>query len=105
MLCSCLPESLNGTDISGSIVLCLAYSIEPGFPTALSTVLNAGGKGLIVAQFTINVLEITEECVGIICVLVDFDIGYQIEKYITTERQVFSDHSQNQDSFLRYILF
>nr|XP_009420612.1 PREDICTED: subtilisin-like protease SBT3.10 [Musa acuminata subsp. malaccensis] len=83
---SCSPESLNGTDISGSIVLCLAYSLEPGFPTALSTVQNAGGKGLIVAQFTINVLEFTKQCIGIICVLVDFDIGYQIEKYITTER-------------------
>ncbi|URE46124.1 Peptidase inhibitor I9 [Musa troglodytarum] len=77
---SCSPESLNGTDISGSIVLCLDLSIEPLFPTALSTVLNAGGKGLIVAQFTINVLEITKACGGIICVLVDIDIGYQIEQ-------------------------
>ncbi|KAJ8478497.1 hypothetical protein OPV22_022224 [Ensete ventricosum] len=82
----CSPESFNGTDISRSIVLCLAYSLEPTFPTALSNVLDAGGKGLIVAQFTINVLEITKDCSGIICVLVDFDTGYQIGKYIRAER-------------------
>ncbi|RWV87264.1 hypothetical protein GW17_00050759 [Ensete ventricosum] len=90
ILCSCSPESFNGTDISRSIVLCLAYSLEPTFPTALSNVLNAGGKGLIVAQFTINVLEITKDCSGIICVLVDFDTGYQIGKYIRAERQITS---------------
>ncbi|RWW55191.1 hypothetical protein BHE74_00038193 [Ensete ventricosum] len=94
ILCSCSPESFNGTDISRSIVLCLAYSLEPTFPTALSNVLDAGGKGLIVAQFTINVLEITKDCSGIICVLVDFDTGYQIGKLL------FSESSPDDHGFL-----
>ncbi|XP_042435958.1 subtilisin-like protease SBT3.5 [Zingiber officinale] len=81
---SCTQESLNGTDISRSIVLCNSNnSISPvfSFIEALSNVLNAGGKGLIFAQFTTNILDITYQCTGVICVLVDFDVANRISNY------------------------
>ncbi|KAG6478364.1 hypothetical protein ZIOFF_061806 [Zingiber officinale] len=90
---SCTQESLNGTDISRSIVLCNSNnSISPvfSFIEALSNVLNAGGKGLIFAQFTTNILDITYQCTGVICVLVDFDVANRISNYAAAKRQVFS---------------
>ncbi|WOL04931.1 hypothetical protein Cni_G13654 [Canna indica] len=92
----CSQESLNGTDIRRSIVMCFSYSVSPlsDFMMAKNNVLNGGGKGLIFTQFTIN--EITGQvCNGIICVLVDFDIGSQITNYIVTERQVIVQLTQN----------
>lgn len=59
------------------------------YQDVLTAVLKAGGEGIIIATYTNNNLEITEACKGITCVLVDFDIGYQIEMYIDSERQVF----------------
>ncbi|XP_042472779.1 subtilisin-like protease SBT3.5 [Zingiber officinale] len=74
----CTQDSLNGTDISGSIVLC--YSTDLMLP---SSILNAGGKGIIYAQYTTNLLERTQ-CRGLICVRVDYNVGYHIIQYIAT---------------------
>ena len=59
------------------------------FSTALSNVLKAGGEGLIFAQYTTNLLVMTEACESIPCVLVDFDTANQIFNYIDSERQAF----------------
>ncbi|XP_074557251.1 subtilisin-like protease SBT3.5 [Curcuma longa] len=74
----CTPDSLNGTDISGSIVLCFS-----NYLISTSSILNAGGKGIIYALYTENLLENTQ-CRGLICVLVDFNVGYHIRVYIAT---------------------
>ncbi|XP_038981939.1 subtilisin-like protease SBT3.5 [Phoenix dactylifera] len=85
---SCDKESLNGTNLAGTIVLCAVTSLSSDlslYQDALTGVLKAGGEGIIMATYTNNNLEMTEECKGITCVFVDFVIGYQIGMYIYTE--------------------
>ncbi|XP_038982196.1 subtilisin-like protease SBT3.5 [Phoenix dactylifera] len=81
---SCTENSLNGTNLAGTIVLCVAALVSPTslFSVALSNVLKAGGEGLIFAQYTTNFLVTTQGCEGIPCVLVDFETANQIFNYI-----------------------
>nr|XP_029123491.1 subtilisin-like protease SBT3.9 [Elaeis guineensis] len=85
---SCNEESLNGTDLAGTIVLCVVFSVSSDYSLyqdALKGVLKAGGEGIIMATYTNNFLEMTEECKGITCVFVDFVIAHQIGMYIGSE--------------------
>ncbi|XP_072988340.1 subtilisin-like protease SBT3.9 [Typha latifolia] len=87
---SCDAKTLNDTDVVGKIVLCYAPSDvaftlpRTSLPYVVSNVLNAGGAGIIFAQYTVNILEILHQCKGIPCVLVDFEIAYKIFTYIGT---------------------
>jgi hypothetical protein len=55
------------------------------FGTALLKVRDAGGSGLVFAQYTTDILHDTASCegMGLACVLVDLDTGYQIFEYGT----------------------
>ncbi|CAO2166683.1 unnamed protein product [Urochloa humidicola] len=78
---------LNGTDLQGLTLYCStpvspdARSPVEVFQTVLHFIKMGNGSGLIFAQFTTDVLELTSYCHGIPCVLVDFDTGKQIVKY------------------------
>ncbi|KAG8055121.1 hypothetical protein GUJ93_ZPchr0001g29369 [Zizania palustris] len=82
----CTKDDLNATDVGGRIVLCLGLSpvMSPLtlFPIALKNVLGAGGSGLIFAQYTTDLLDITTLCNGTACVLVDFHTAKLIDAYI-----------------------
>ncbi|PUZ54394.1 hypothetical protein GQ55_5G128500 [Panicum hallii var. hallii] len=80
----CTADALNGTDVRGKIVLCVAFPVSPLalFPLALKNVLDGGGSGIIFAQYSMNVLDATADCKGIPCVLVDFDTANQIGNYM-----------------------
>ncbi|CAO2191063.1 unnamed protein product [Urochloa humidicola] len=84
----CTAEALNGTDLKGRIVLCFPPSTDQAltpsseFQNALQNVQDAGASGLVFAQYTTNILEITADCQGIACVLVDLDTGYKIVQYM-----------------------
>ncbi|XP_072955558.1 subtilisin-like protease SBT3.9 [Typha angustifolia] len=80
---SCDANSLNNTDVVGKIVLCYAL-LEVSLPNAVSNVVNAGGVGLIFAQYTVNLLENVNPFNGIPCVLVDFEIARNIFTYLET---------------------
>ncbi|CAO2197298.1 unnamed protein product [Urochloa humidicola] len=84
-----LLTALNGTDLQGITLYCSTPGSVGGrspvevFQTALEVIKMRNGSGFIFASFTIDVLEMTSEfCQGIPCVLVDFDTGKQIEKYV-----------------------
>ncbi|KAL5227785.1 hypothetical protein ABZP36_016050 [Zizania latifolia] len=83
---TCTKDDLNATDVRGRIVLCLGLSpvMSPLtlFPIALKNVLGAGGSGLIFAQYTTDLLDITTLCNGTACVLVDLHTAYLIGAYI-----------------------
>lgn len=81
---SCTAEALNGTDLKGKTVLC--FLPIQGFQTAMQNVIDAGGSGLIFAQYAANSVDDTADCGGIACVLVDTDTGYKILRYIRTSR-------------------
>jgi len=90
---SCTAEALNGTDLKGKTALCFPLSDNQKalvpvqqFQNATQNVLDAGGSGLVFAQYTTNLLDVTENCGGIPCVLVDIDTGYKILRYIRTAR-------------------
>ncbi|CAL4954128.1 unnamed protein product [Urochloa decumbens] len=82
-----LLNVLNGTDLEGLTLYCStpvsigARSPLEVFQTALQVMKMGKGSGLIFATFTIDVMEMTSNCQGIPCVLVDFDTGKQIAKY------------------------
>ncbi|OAY74606.1 Subtilisin-like protease SBT3.3, partial [Ananas comosus] len=86
----CHNGSVNTTDIAGKIVLCYAPSnVSSTLPqidlgTVGSFVLQAGGKGLIYAQYTTDALIAVAGCGEVPCVLVDFEIATQILNYIDT---------------------
>ncbi|XP_066335172.1 subtilisin-like protease SBT3.8 [Miscanthus floridulus] len=87
----CTAETLNGTDLKGKTALCFPLSDNQRalvpvqqFQNATQNVLDAGGSGLVFAQYTTNLLDVTENCGGIPCVLVDIDTGYKILRYIRT---------------------
>ncbi|BAD53012.1 subtilisin-like serine proteinase [Oryza sativa Japonica Group] len=81
----CTDNDLNGTDIKGRVVLCTSLGIPPLmlFPVALKNVLDAGGSGLIFAQYTTDILDVTKNCNGTACVLVDLDTAQLISSYIS----------------------
>lgn len=91
---SCHNGSVNTTDIAGKIVLCYAPSnVSSTLPqidlgTVGSFVLQAGGKGLIYAQYTTDALIAVAGCGEVPCVLVDFEIATQILNYIDTSTYV-----------------
>ncbi|XP_004970240.1 subtilisin-like protease SBT3.5 isoform X1 [Setaria italica] len=87
----CTAEALNGTDLERRIVLCFPSNRERAltptseFTNALQNVQDAGGSGLVFAQYTTNGLDgVTANCRGIACVLVDLDTGYKILEYYRT---------------------
>ncbi|CAO2177915.1 unnamed protein product [Urochloa humidicola] len=84
---SCTADILNGTDLQGATLYCSApvsigaRSPFEVFQTALQLIKMGKGSGLIFAQYTVDDLDLTSDCQGIPCVLVDFDTGKQILKY------------------------
>uniref|UniRef100_A0A0D9V6Q4 Uncharacterized protein n=1 Tax=Leersia perrieri TaxID=77586 RepID=A0A0D9V6Q4_9ORYZ len=85
---SCSGEALNGTTIKGKIVLCVEASygpIENFIDNIFQNVLSNGASGLIFALYTTDILLSTEDCLGIACVLVDIDIGFQVATYIGSQ--------------------
>ncbi|CAO1946266.1 unnamed protein product [Urochloa humidicola] len=80
----CTSDALNGTDVRGQIVLCVALQLPPLvlFPLALKNVLDAGASGLIFAQYSMDVLNVAADCKGIPCVFVDFDMANRIGNYM-----------------------
>ncbi|KAJ3679824.1 hypothetical protein LUZ60_016102 [Juncus effusus] len=87
---SCDSTTLANINVTGTIVLCYSpSSVASTLPrssitTTASKVLNAGGKGLIFAQYTVDILENLNQCQaqGVPCVLVDFEIANKIYSYI-----------------------
>ncbi|KAE8796533.1 Subtilisin-like protease [Hordeum vulgare] len=85
----CTTDELNGTDVSGMILVCVPSRrggsvLTPliTFPQASQYVRNGGGSGLIFAQYTNDLLSETAKlCNGIACVFVDPDTGERIRKY------------------------
>ncbi|CAO2177919.1 unnamed protein product [Urochloa humidicola] len=80
----CTADALNGTDVRGQIVLCVALQLPPLvlFPLALKNVLDAGASGLIFAQYSMDILNAAADCESIPCVLVDFDMANRIGNYM-----------------------
>ncbi|CAO2197297.1 unnamed protein product [Urochloa humidicola] len=83
----CTADALNGTDVRGQIVLCVALQLPPLvlFPLALKNVLDAGASGLIFAQYSMDILNAEADCESIPCVLVDFDMANRIGNYMGDE--------------------
>ena len=91
--CSCSRDVLNSSDVVGKIVLCYQLAIASSspprrhFPLAASNVQEAGGKGIIFAQYSANILSFIDViCNGTVCVFVDYEIGKQIKDYVTNTR-------------------
>ncbi|CAL9111803.1 unnamed protein product [Musa textilis] len=91
--CSCSRDVLNSSDVVGKIVLCyqlaFASSSPPRrqFPLAANNVQEAGGKGIIFAQYSASILSFIDDiCNGTVCVFVDYEIGKQIKDYVTNTR-------------------
>ncbi|KAF3339362.1 Subtilisin-like protease SBT3.3 [Carex littledalei] len=82
---SCDNITLTELNVTGRIVLCYdpttVAQILPrsNFGEVLQSVLDAGGRGLIYAQYTVNLLFPFE---GFPYALVDFEIAYKIYSYI-----------------------
>ncbi|KAM3345621.1 hypothetical protein ACQJBY_020229 [Aegilops geniculata] len=77
----CTVDTLNGTDVGGVIFVC---SQGGTFSDASQYILDGGGSGLIFAQHTTDILNVTTSnaCQSIACVLVDLDTVEKIGKYI-----------------------
>ncbi|XP_078166962.1 subtilisin-like protease SBT3.7 [Carex rostrata] len=86
---SCDNSILTKLTVTGKIVLCYDPTAIPrtlprsNFGVAAQNVLNAGGRGFIYAQYTVNLLP---TCQGIPCALVDFEIANKIHSYISSTR-------------------
>ncbi|KAL5551489.1 hypothetical protein UlMin_001665 [Ulmus minor] len=78
----CQPGSLNAKLAKGKIVVCFSTSYQQGILSASLAVLEAGGVGIIFAQFHDDGLE---SC-GIPCVKVDYEVATQIIAYIERAR-------------------
>ncbi|THU58129.1 hypothetical protein C4D60_Mb03t10920 [Musa balbisiana] len=90
---SCSRDVLNSSDVVGKIVLCYQLAIASSsppkrhFPRAAYNVQEAGGKGIIFAQYSANILDFIDViCNGTVCVFVDYEIGKQIKDYVTNTR-------------------
>ncbi|URD91747.1 Subtilase family [Musa troglodytarum] len=88
----------------GKIVLCYELAIasrsppRQHFPLAASNVQEAGGKGIIYAQYSASILSFIDDiCNGTVCVFVDYEIGKQIKDYVTNTRSPLVKVSQTQD--------
>ncbi|KAI9174181.1 hypothetical protein LWI28_013257 [Acer negundo] len=75
----CQLGSLNATLAAGKIILCFSKSATHKIGTAEVSVQQAGGVGLIFAQYRANGLE---PCFLIPCIKVDYEVGTQILSYI-----------------------
>ncbi|XP_037445744.1 subtilisin-like protease SBT3.9 isoform X2 [Triticum dicoccoides] len=85
---SCDMETLASSNVTGKIVLC--YAPEEAFLTsprvalrnAINRTLEAGAKGLIFAQYSVNNVNSVATCHNIMpCVLVDFEVAHRIASY------------------------
>ncbi|CAL9112145.1 unnamed protein product [Musa textilis] len=101
---SCSRDVLNSSDVVGKIVLCYQLAIASSspprqhFPLAASNVQEAGGKGIIFAQYSASILSLIDLfCNGTVCVFVDYEIGKQITDYVTNTRSPLVKVSPTQD--------
>ncbi|XP_037463756.1 subtilisin-like protease SBT3.9 [Triticum dicoccoides] len=85
---SCDTESLSLSNVTGKTVLCYAPAQAAITPpraelhSLINRTIEAGAKGLIFAQYTVNLLEILTSCEGFMsCALVDFEIAQRIASY------------------------
>lgn len=75
-------------EINGKVVLCIKETFGPTvdiIPDAITNVKTGGASGLIFAIYTVDNLLSTEDCVGMACVIVDIDIGFQVATYIGSQ--------------------
>ncbi|XP_028051670.1 subtilisin-like protease SBT3.4 isoform X1 [Camellia sinensis] len=79
----CHLGSLNTTLAAGKFVLCFSLPNQQNMVSASRAVKNAGGIGLIYAQFDDNLLD---SCDVIPCIRVDYEAGTQILTYIRKAR-------------------
>lgn len=79
----CQSGSLNKTMAAGKIVLCFSLSKQQDIVSAAYTVKEAGGVGLIYAQYHEDGLS---QCGLFPCIKVDYDVGTQILTYIRRAR-------------------
>ncbi|KAG2676907.1 hypothetical protein I3760_12G073300 [Carya illinoinensis] len=79
----CRRGSLNATMAAGKIVLCFSKSNEWDIVSASTSVLKAGGVGIIFAHFDYDGLQ---SCHIIPCIKVDYEVGAQILSYIRKAR-------------------
>jgi hypothetical protein len=80
-ICSCDAETLKSVNVTGKIVLCGAS--PQGFLDAAFRVAKAGANGLIYGQPNTNNPSSNDKCRGVMpCVLVDFELGHGIRRYI-----------------------
>lgn len=68
---------------AGKIVLCFSKSNEQDITSASTSVLEAGGVGIIFAHFDNDGLQ---SCNIIPCIKVDYEVGAQILSYIRKAR-------------------
>ncbi|RZS26970.1 hypothetical protein BHM03_00060393, partial [Ensete ventricosum] len=97
---TCSRDDLNSSDVVGKIVLCydpvIAKSSPPNQQFILATinVQEAGGKGIIFAQYSASILHYIDEiCNGTVCVFVDYEIGTQIKFYVANTRSAQPEYS------------
>ncbi|KAL6654857.1 hypothetical protein ACP70R_008322 [Stipagrostis hirtigluma subsp. patula] len=90
---SCNEESLASVNITGKVVLCSAPEEAATSPPprelyrTILHVVGKGGKGLIFAQYTTNLLDILDVCDGTMpCVAVDYEIARRIASYARSTR-------------------
>ncbi|KAK7318983.1 hypothetical protein RJT34_03692 [Clitoria ternatea] len=79
----CQSGSLNATMAAGKIVVCFSLSDQQDIVSASLTVKEAGGVGLIYAQYDEDGLN---HCGFFPCVKVDYEVGTQILTYIRRAR-------------------
>lgn len=86
---SCSAEWLASSNVTGKIVLCYtpreAPSVLPRveLPRTINRTVSAGAKGLIFAQYTVNIFDsLMMACkAGMPCVVVDYEIAQRIASY------------------------
>ncbi|URD92220.1 Subtilase family [Musa troglodytarum] len=86
---SCAAVDLNSTDVAGKMALCADITVPGGSVAAdqnLSSVVRnlrqLKAAGVIVAAYPLGVVA---PCEGLICVLVDYDVGLHISNYAQRE--------------------
>ncbi|KAL2647554.1 hypothetical protein AAZV13_05G125100 [Glycine max] len=79
----CQSGSLNATMAAGKIVLCFSVSDQQDIVSASLTVKEAGGVGLVYAQYHEDGLN---QCGSFPCIKVDYEVGTQTLTYIRRSR-------------------
>lgn len=79
----CRQGSLNATLAAGKIILCFSRPDTQDIQSAAISVTQAGGVGLIYAQFHTDGLD---SCNLIPCIKVNYEVGTQILSYIRRAR-------------------